>query len=1004
MYRFIFVLSLLVLFPALLFGSAFVSYEETQYAEVDGDQIKEWLFGEDTGETNIQFLEVSNVTSSSAVVSWMTDKPVECRVEYGKTEELGERAGDGVDGAGKVHWVRIGDLKPGERVYYRVISGEEQSEIRSIEPAEFAVGIPAIVYGVVPEDVGEGMGIIKLRMMGEGSSSSLLSCPFDLSGLWHLNLGDLKGSKGNVFSYEYGMTVDITVEGVGDAGNPIELLSYKVKWQSEGDLSRKQGAALNRIEERGLGISVDPQESSDEGISLSKASSMRITPERAFLERLLAKAPEIEQAHKDRMKNRPSSIKVGWRGGSKMGVASAESKRPERRSKLCLRGDVLARELVELRKESSAAAEFFPDVGHEFVNEEARTDDERSMEMSAVIRGAIEQTPIIWERIPPTISIISPVDGDTIYTHIPWIIVEYDDVGSGVDTSSLQILINTVDMTHRFDVSDTMAVWYMDYPDSLLDGENTIEAYIQDNESNEGWASSTFTIFEDTNPPSITITSPVDGSEIYTKEPMVEVIYGDLHSRIDEDSVRIWINGDEKTDQFEIDTLAAAWYMELPDTLNEGENTVQAYVCDVEGNNNWAYSTFDVLTVPPPEDEHDVNGYVYDGNLFEPVEGVAVIMDSIPGVVYTDSTGHYVFPTPGLGEYALDITKEGYTDARQYLLIEDGHGDAFVEDAYISPQDTVVVRITPEGGVAINSDGSITATFPESTITEEINFSSINEYDQETNAGPLPDRWVSLANVNCWPDSIPFAESGAKGFDRRIQFAVKILPILPPPMKIHVVRWIIRTILGPPKPKPIDDPPDQGGGTVTYSQGSSDYGGGRSCVTTPVIPPPPPPNYPNGPPKIVSSDETNTSSCADDPCNCNNGSPSLGNASLKSGGSTVGHGLPSVTSLGISRSLSFTYASRTVQPRVVVGTGIAGIPEEYDMPEYTGAQLNTAGRRFTGISAASRDTTSQRVRFDSRDTGGEYLPSGAYFYNDYLSNWSISEIMSAVISCSSIIA
>jgi RHS repeat-associated protein len=997
MHRFVSVLSLLVLFPALLFGSAFVSYEERQYAEVDGDQIKEWLFGQDTGETNIQFLEVSNVTSSSAVISWMTDKPCEGRVEYGTTEELGQRAEDSIEGIGQVHWIRIGNLEPGEQVYYRIISGEEQSEISSFEVAKFEVGVPAIVYGVVPEDVGEGIGIVKLRMTGEERSSSLLSCPFNLSGLWHLNLGDLKDTHGNVYSYEEGMTVEIVVEGLGEDGIPSELLSYKAKWEGEGDLSQEQGAALKRIEENGLIGGINLEEPVDGGNETDGTSSKKLTPERAFLERLLAKAPEIEQAHKNRMKNRPSSIKVGWRGGSKMGEASEESKRPERRNKLRLRGDVLARELVELREESSAAAEFFPDVGREFVVKEKNPDDNRSMAFSAVIRGAIEQTPIIWERIPPTISIASPVDGDTIYTHIPWIVVEYDDVGSGVDTSSLQILVNSEDMTHRFDVSDTMAVWYMDRPDTLPGGDNTIEAYIRDYESNEGLATSNFTIFEDTYPPSITITSPVDGSEIYTKEPMVEVIYGDFHSRIDVDSVRIWLNGDEKTDQFEVDSLAAVWFMTSPDTLDEGENTVQAYACDVEGNCQWAYSTFDVLTVSPPEDEHYVNGYVYDGIMFEPVEGAAVTMDSIPGVVYTDSTGHYVFPTPGLGEYGLDITKDGYTDARQYILIEYGHGDAFVDDAYISPQDTVVVRITPGGGVAVNSDASVTATFPESTIVEDIDFSSISEYDQETNAGPLPDRWVSLANVSCWPDSIPFAEPVVTSGDpKKILFLVRILPIVPPVMRIYVVRAIVREFFKPRIYTPIDDSPtNPDDGHVPYSQGSSDYGGSRggTCVTTPVIPPPPPPNYPNGPPNIIDwlsrPPKSPGGSCP------NNGSPSLGNANLKFGGSSVGHDLPSVTSLGISRSLSFTYASHTVQPRAVVGTGIAGIPGEYDIPEYTGAQLNTAGRRFTGISAASRDTTSQRVRFDSKGSDGEYLPSGAYFYTDFLSNFTISEYAEA---------
>ena len=47
-------------------------------------------------------------------------------------------------------------------------------------------------------------------------------------------------------------------------------------------------------------------------------------------------------------------------------------------------------------------------------------------------------------------------------------------------------------------------------------------------------------------------------------------------------------------------------------------------------------------------------------------------VDNLPGVIYTDLEGHYVFPTPGLGEYRLDFEREHFTYAQRYLLIEHG--------------------------------------------------------------------------------------------------------------------------------------------------------------------------------------------------------------------------------------------------------------------------------------------------------------------------------------------
>jgi RHS repeat-associated protein len=602
-----------------------------------------------------------------------------------------------------------------------------------------------------------------------------------------------------------------------------------------------------------------------EGMVEEDLNGKKITPERMFLERLMTKIPEYRQARKDRMKTRPSPFKAGWRGGSEMGEASAESKRPERRSYLYLRGDVLMMELINLRAENTTASQLFPDVSRHLAkaSEELKGQSPQQI-LNAVLKSVDRQTP------------------------------------------------------------------HYDYT-----------------------------------PPSLTITAPADGDEIHTKEPMIEVIYGDHQTGLNLDSLKIWVNGVDRTSRFTIDDLRAIWYMESPDTLIEGENIIEASIKDHDLNERSVSSTFDVVTEPPPDDEHFVNGYVLDGDMFEPLEGVAVTVQGITGVIYTDSSGHYVFPTPGLGEYQLDITKDGYTYAQRSLLIENGHGDAFVDDAYLSPRDNIITRIPKEdGGIAINSDGSVVATFPPGILEEDIDVSAFNLDEQEDLPAPLPKLSVFTYCVKFWPDAVEFSDSAfvdqlnSRGFESET-------PIPIGHYNPETMEW-------------EDEGMAYVGSDSTWFEYSSKHFMSWYDCNDPVQERPEP--------------DTNLEIINPDVCNGDQsyGSPVLGTTKLKFGGSLIYHQLPVVYSYGVDQSLSFTYASYTVQPKIVIETGTLGTPDSLVLPVYTGVQLDLVGRRFTGIIESSRDTTRQRIRFDGKDASGSILPTGHYYLKNYLTNFNFS--------------
>ncbi|MCP3681812.1 MAG: hypothetical protein GY861_03900, partial [bacterium] len=106
--------------------------------------------------------------------------------------------------------------------------------------------------------------------------------------------------------------------------------------------------------------------------------------------------------------------------------------------------------------------------------------------------------------------------------------------------------------------------------------------------------------------------------------------------------------------------------------------------------------------------------------------------------IFTDSDGHYVFPTPGLGEYSIKFTKQHYIESKKSLSILEGHGDVFVDDAYLSLKDIVVTRVTYQGGVAINYDGSVELSFPQDILDDDINTCITNFNDPEDLPADLP--------------------------------------------------------------------------------------------------------------------------------------------------------------------------------------------------------------------------------------------------------------------------
>jgi predicted phosphodiesterase len=70
---------------------------------------------------------VQNVSASSAVIAWVSEKPDVGLVEYGETPRLGHKGTDAR--VGRRHAVTLGALEPGSTYYYRVAETDSSSEM-----------------------------------------------------------------------------------------------------------------------------------------------------------------------------------------------------------------------------------------------------------------------------------------------------------------------------------------------------------------------------------------------------------------------------------------------------------------------------------------------------------------------------------------------------------------------------------------------------------------------------------------------------------------------------------------------------------------------------------------------------------------------------------------------------------------------------------------------------------------------------------------------------------
>ena len=105
----------------------------------------------------------------------------------------------------------------------------------------------------------------------------------------------------------------------------------------------------------------------------------------------------------------------------------------------------------------------------------------------------IELSLSLEDSTPPSLQ-LDPPDGGLASDDTPLLRVSFSDDGSGVDSSTLIVLLNGEDVTPHFVMGEAQAIWQVPMESFLDEGANTLLASLTDRQSNLASSESTFQV------------------------------------------------------------------------------------------------------------------------------------------------------------------------------------------------------------------------------------------------------------------------------------------------------------------------------------------------------------------------------------------------------------------------------------------------------------------------------------------------------------------------------
>ena len=174
-------------------------------------------------------VQVSNLTGSSATITWSTPDSSDGCVNYGLAKDALEDTACDTRPDDDVHYVDITGLSANTVYYFEVVSGgitdRNGDALYTFTTADVGNGVNCVVLGwvMLSDGVTPARGtIVTVQVKSKGSLSYPLSRLTYPNGVWSLNLGDLKNSAdGTVLTYHTGDTIFVNAQGGADGTGQV---------------------------------------------------------------------------------------------------------------------------------------------------------------------------------------------------------------------------------------------------------------------------------------------------------------------------------------------------------------------------------------------------------------------------------------------------------------------------------------------------------------------------------------------------------------------------------------------------------------------------------------------------------------------------------------------------------------------------------------------------------------------------------------------------------------
>jgi len=189
-----------------------------------------------TSESNIgsgavRNVRLSDVSSSAALVSWVTNVSVTTQIRYGKVSEGLNKVAVFKQDAGSVAMgsLHLLGLEPETEYAFEIVSNgityNNNGSPYTFKTARIGTGFPYTVYGRMADESGKPLEntLVYVELRSGEVISTVIADMTDENGYWNVNLANLKMADGEVYQWKAGDEIRVTAL-YGDASTSFRTL------------------------------------------------------------------------------------------------------------------------------------------------------------------------------------------------------------------------------------------------------------------------------------------------------------------------------------------------------------------------------------------------------------------------------------------------------------------------------------------------------------------------------------------------------------------------------------------------------------------------------------------------------------------------------------------------------------------------------------------------------------------------------------------------------------